>query len=98
MHNYDILRRLMGRGGHGKHDWYFNLGNCARFKSPTSERAHGRVIQDRVPYTLGHCSVGDASAARINRNHADAAARNLPTTRFVGIVRPWSADGAGFRL
>ena len=36
--------------------------------------------------------------AGINGNNADAAAGNFPTTRFVGIIRPWSADGAGFRL
>ena len=92
------FRSLIGRAGHGERDWYANLGNCARFESPTSKRAYGRVIQDRVPYTLGHSSVGDTSASWINGNDTDTAAGNVPTTRFVGIIRPWSADGAGFRL
>src|SRR5580765_5658993 len=49
-------RRLIGRASHGERDWYFNLGNCARFKSPASERADSRVIQNWVSYTLGHGS------------------------------------------
>src|SRR5438105_7196907 len=93
-----MFRRLIGRAGHGKCDWYSNLRNRARFKSPASERAHGRVIQDRVSYTLGHASVSDTSAACINRNHADAASGNVSTACFVGIIWPWGTDRDRFCL
>src|SRR5438067_10424767 len=87
-------RILIRRTRHRERDRYFNFCHTSRFESPPPKRAHGGIIENRIADTLDHSCVRDVAAGRIDRDHADTTAHDVTAPRFIGIIRPGSADCA----
>src|SRR2546421_4274407 len=88
---------LVLRPAHGEGDRSSHLRHRPRFKSPPSERARRRVIQNRTARALRHLRARHGPASRINAHDTHATAGGLGSARFVRIFRTRSADGDCFR-
>src|SRR3954468_207118 len=76
---------LVLRSAHRERDRRSDLGNRSRLKSPSPERACGRVVQDRVARTLSHLRTGYGAAAGVDAHDADAASSDFRATSLIRI-------------
>src|SRR5260370_6497465 len=80
---------LVGRARHciGDWDFYFRC-NFPGLKTPASESAGGRVVENRTADGLRHRRVRHSAACSVNAEHGNTASDDMLTTRFVWVVRP----------
>jgi len=85
--------KLVGRPRHrvGNRDFHFR-GNFSRLKSPASECAGGRVVQNRAADGLRHRRVRHIAAGRINTEYGNTAAHDVAAASFVRVIRFGSKD------
>src|SRR5216684_1898883 len=74
--------KSVGRARHRVCNWDFDSrGNLTRLKSPASECAGGRVVQNRTADGLRHRRVRHRAAGGVNAEHGNTATGNMTAAR-----------------